>query len=1178
MLGYLTSRWQTAGDPKKTSPGWFDRRVSPILLSVAKKACTHPIHTIVTIAFLASYSYLGVLDKGLLESGADESAGRVDFQTLLAGSKRLRVGEETSWQWEAQEGRTSAHKEKTANEFALVTLVFPDSSTINSAPSQKTIPSNVFAELLPSSSSSFSTLSHDTSLAFSIPYTEAADFLMSMQEISAPEDATQSQGSDKEGTREEKKWMMRASKNGSTPGGVRNWLSESWTSFVDLLKNADTGDIVIMALGYLAMHLTFVSLFLAMRRLGSNFWLATAVLLQSAFAFLFGLAITTYLGVPMNMILLSEGLPFLVVIIGFEKPIVLTKAVLSASLDARRASEEHRGEPLTIQSAVQTAIKRTGFEIVRDYFFEILILVAGAMSGIQGGLRQFCFLGAWILLFDALMLLTFYTAILTIKLEINRIKRHVALRRALEDDGVDGKVAENVARNNDWPNARDVQVGTSSTYVFGKKITVPKFKVLMVAGFVLVNVLNVATFRFGLAHSKVSHVSGVGATPPLDPFKVAGSGLDHILEQAKSTGIPTIVTVLMPIKYELEYPSIHYAEPGIPDTDSAFGANISTHIVDGVLKSLEDPFLSKWIILALVMSVVLNGYLFNAARWTIKEPHKALEPPSPSEVQLGAPSVPPTPRVPSMHMPTPPRTPGPDEQAGRGIVQPLTQIARPSVQTQMLQPDIPAGPTEEQQRQPNRPTEILEQLVKDKQAHKLTDEELIEVSIRGKIPGYALEKTLGDKTRAVKVRRGVVSRTHATRETSTLLEGSLLPYKDYNYDLVHGACCENVVGYLPLPVGVAGPIMIDGQNYFLPMATTEGVLVASTSRGAKAINAGGGAVTVVTGDGMTRGPCIGFDSLTRAGAAKIWLDSDEGQRTMKDAFNSTSRFARLQSMKSAIAGTNIYVRFRATTGDAMGMNMISKGVEHALTVMATDCGFDDMRVVTVSGNYCTDKKAAAINWIDGRGKGVVAEALIPGNIVKSVLKCDVEDLVQMNISKNLIGSAMAGAMGGFNAHAANIVAAIFLATGQDPAQVVESANCITIMNNVKGDLQVSVSMPSIEVGTIGGGTILEPQSAMLDLLGVRGAHPTSPGDNARQLARVIAAGVLAGELSLNSALCAGHLVKAHMAHNRSNVPSRAPTPAPQTPAGNGSQTPITGGAIQPLSSANGSANGPLPRR
>jgi hydroxymethylglutaryl-CoA reductase (NADPH) len=326
----------------------------------------------------------------------------------------------------------------------------------------------------------------------------------------------------------------------------------------------------------------------------------------------------------------------------------------------------------------------------------------------------------------------------------------------------------------------------------------------------------------------------------------------------------------------------------------------------------------------------------------------------------------------------------------------------------------------------------------------MTDEELIELSVTGKIPGYALEETLGDKTRAVKIRRGLVSRTHATRETSTLLERSKLPYKDYNYDLVHGACCENVIGYLPLPLGVAGPLMVDGQNYFLPMATTEGVLVASTSRGAKAINAGGGATTVLTADGMTRGPCIAFQTLARAGAAKIWLDSEEGQRVMKNAFNSTSRFARLQTMKTAIAGTNLYVRFKTTTGDAMGMNMISKGVEHALSVMASE-GFEDMDIVSISGNYCTDKKAAAINWIDGRGKGVVAEAIIPGHVVQKVLKTDVDTLVDLNINKNFIGSAMAGSIGGFNAHAANIVAAIFLATGQDPAQVVESSNCITIM-------------------------------------------------------------------------------------------------------------------------------------
>jgi hydroxymethylglutaryl-CoA reductase (NADPH) len=129
----------------------------------------------------------------------------------------------------------------------------------------------------------------------------------------------------------------------------------------------------------------------------------------------------------------------------------------------------------------------------------------------------------------------------------------------------------------------------------------------------------------------------------------------------------------------------------------------------------------------------------------------------------------------------------------------------------------------------------------------------------------------------------------------------------------------------------------------------------------------------------------------------------------------------------------------------MGMNMISKGVEHALRVMATEAGFEDMNVISVSGNFCTDKKPAAINWIDGRGKSVIAEAIIPADIVRSVLKTDVDSMVELNQAKNLVGSAMAGSIGGFNAQAANIVTAIFLATGQDPAQNVESSNCITLM-------------------------------------------------------------------------------------------------------------------------------------
>ncbi|KAI6104307.1 hydroxymethylglutaryl-CoA reductase [Pisolithus sp. B1] len=190
--------------------------------------------------------------------------------------------------------------------------------------------------------------------------------------------------------------------------------------------------------------------------------------------------------------------------------------------------------------------------------------------------------------------------------------------------------------------------------------------------------------------------------------------------------------------------------------------------------------------------------------------------------------------------------------------------------------------------------------------------------------------------------------------------------------------------------------------------------------------------------------------------------------------------------------------------------------------------FPGMVILALSGNYCTDKKPAAINWMEGRGKSVVAEAVVPG--------------------KNLVGSATAGSIGGFNAHAANILTAIFLVTGQDPARNVESSNCITLMEptNARKDLLVTVSMPSIEVGAVGGGTILDPQASVLEMFGVKGPHATTPGHNTQRLARIIAAAVMPGEFSLLSALAAGHLVRAHLAHNRSQPntpnPSRPVTP------------------------------------
>ncbi len=155
--------------------------------------------------------------------------------------------------------------------------------------------------------------------------------------------------------------------------------------------------------------------------------------------------------------------------------------------------------------------------------------------------------------------------------------------------------------------------------------------------------------------------------------------------------------------------------------------------------------------------------------------------------------------------------------------------------------------------------------------------------------------------------------------------------------------------------------------------------------------------------------------------------------------------------------------------------------------------------------------------------------------VEGILKTTVKQMVDTNIHKNLVGSAMAGALGGFNAHASNVVTAVFLATGQDPAQNVESSTCITLMEETScGDLLASVNMPSIEVGTVGGGTSLPAQSACLGILGCAGAAkpPLAPGTNAQALSRVVGGAVLAGELSLIAALASNHLVKAHMQHGR----------------------------------------------
>lgn len=556
--------------------------------------------------------------------------------------------------------------------------------------------------------------------------------------------------------------------------------------------------------------------------------------------------------------------------------------------------------------------------------------------------------------------------------------------------------------------------------------------------------------------------------------------LSKLLSQHRASDVghlPLVVEVFPPLPFHI---ASSLDKPFIPDSIRV----PLDYLLDTYAVYIQHPVISKWITLALFVSLFLNTYLFKVA----KQPTKTTEPVA------------------------------------------VTKAVQPAIVKKTVEKKH--HKQHPHQKQVNGVIRTLEECLSLTQTpEQLSDEEVILLVQKGKMASYALEKVLGDLERAVSIRRALISRASITQT----LESSLLPLQNYHYDKVMGACCENVIGYMPIPVGVAGPMNIDGDMIHIPMATTEGCLIASTARGCKAINAGGGATTILTADGMTRGPCVEFPSIVGAGACKRFIE-EEGSEIIKAAFNSTSRFARLRKLKVALAGKLVFIRFSTTTGDAMGMNMISKGCEKALSVLADH--FPEMQIISLSGNYCTDKKPAAINWIEGRGKSVVSEAVIPGAVVEKVLKTSVSALVELNISKNLIGSAMAGSVGGFNAHAANILTAVYLATGQDPAQNVESSNCITLMKaiNDNQDLHISCSMPSIEVGTIGGGTILPPQQSMLDMLGVRGPHPTEPGKNAQRLARIICASVMAGELSLCAALAAGHLVKAHMAHNRVAAP------------------------------------------
>lgn len=385
--------------------------------------------------------------------------------------------------------------------------------------------------------------------------------------------------------------------------------------------------------------------------------------------------------------------------------------------------------------------------------------------------------------------------------------------------------------------------------------------------------------------------------------------------------------------------------------------------------------------------------------------------------------------------------------------------------------------------------------------------------LNGEIKLHEIEKYTESVDQSVKIRRKFV-------ETLTKTPLKHLSKYSLNMEEAHKRNIENPIGAVQIPVGIAGPLKLKGKfaegNFYVPLATSEGALVASVNRGCSVITAAGGATVRISDDKMTRAPVIKARSIEEALDIKRWIVTNF--KELKKAAEVTTRHGKLLKIDPiVVVGRYLYPRFVFSTGDSMGMNMVTIATENALNLLTHKKG---AHVVALSGNFCVDKKPAALNMMEGRGKSLVAEIVIPHRIIKEKLKTTTDAILEVNLSKNLIGSAIAGSMG-FNAHYANMIGGIFLATGQDEAHIVEGSLGITTAENEDGNLYFSVTIPDVPLATIGGGTRLETARECLEIMGVYGTG------KAGKFAEIVAGTVLAGELSLVGALSAGHLARAH---------------------------------------------------
>jgi hydroxymethylglutaryl-CoA reductase (NADPH) len=336
---------------------------------------------------------------------------------------------------------------------------------------------------------------------------------------------------------------------------------------------------------------------------------------------------------------------------------------------------------------------------------------------------------------------------------------------------------------------------------------------------------------------------------------------------------------------------------------------------------------------------------------------------------------------------------------------------------------------------------------------------------------------------------------------------------------------ENFTGVAQVPIGFAGPLHINGEqargDFLIPMATTEGTLVASYNRGMKLLNLCGGVICTVVADAMQRAPVFVFDDARQGREFVRWVNDHFDQ--IKEQAEATSKVARLLDIDSYLANKFVYLRFNYTTGDAAGQNMVGRATFAACSWILDQV--PGVRHFFLESNFATDKKASQINIMRTRGKRVTAEALVKREPLIQHMRVEPESLAYHYGVAN-IGSILSGANNN-GLHSANGITAVFIATGQDVANVAESsAGVLYAELTAEKDLYISITIPSLIVATYGGGTSLATQKECLDILGCYGQGKVN------KLAEIIAGVVLAGELSLASAISSSDWVSSHEQYGR----------------------------------------------